>query len=84
MQELFFSHLGSIILKRSFMFCCPLCSKGPVIVRNNVWIGEGVVILPGVTIGEISIIGANSVVSKDVPANAVVAGVPAVLTKFMH
>lgn len=54
-----------------------LYSKGPVIIEDNVWLGEGVVVLPGVTIGENSIIGANAVVTKSVPKNSVVAGNPA-------
>ncbi|MBE0650626.1 MAG: acyltransferase [Bacteroidales bacterium] len=54
-----------------------LFSKGPVIIENNVWLGEGVVVLPGVTIGENSIIGANSVVTKNIPRNSVVGGNPA-------
>ena len=59
----------------------PLISKGPVIIEDNVWIGEGVCILPNVRIGKNSIIGANSVVTKDIPANSIVAGVPAVVLK---
>jgi acetyltransferase-like isoleucine patch superfamily enzyme len=55
----------------------PVVSKGPVIINNNVWIGEGASILPNVTIGESAIIGTNAVVTKDVPAFAVVGGVPA-------
>jgi acetyltransferase-like isoleucine patch superfamily enzyme len=51
--------------------------KRDVRVGNNVWIGHGAQILRGVTIGDNAIIGASAVVSKDVPANAVVAGVPA-------
>jgi len=51
--------------------------KRDVRVGNNVWIGYGAQILRGVSVGDNSIIGATSVVSKDVPANAVVAGVPA-------
>jgi acetyltransferase-like isoleucine patch superfamily enzyme len=58
-----------------------LISKGAVIIEKNVWIGEGVVIMPGITIGESSIIGANSVVTKNVPKNSVFAGVPAKLIK---
>lgn len=54
-----------------------LFSKGPVIIGDNVWVGEGVCILPGVTIGANSIIGANAVVTKTVPPNSVVAGIPA-------
>ena len=46
-------------------------------VGNNVWIGYGAQILRGVTVGDNSIIGAGSVVTKDVPANAVVGGAPA-------
>jgi acetyltransferase-like isoleucine patch superfamily enzyme len=46
-------------------------------VGNNVWIGYGACILRGVTVGDNAIIGTNAVVTKDVPENAVVAGVPA-------
>jgi acetyltransferase-like isoleucine patch superfamily enzyme len=46
-------------------------------VGNNVWIGYGACILRGVTIGDNAVIGANSVVTRDVPANAVIGGVPA-------
>jgi acetyltransferase-like isoleucine patch superfamily enzyme len=54
-----------------------LVSKGPVIIEDNVWIGEGVVILAGVRIGENAIIGANAVVTKDIPRNCVAGGIPA-------
>lgn len=54
-----------------------LYSKGPVIIEDNVWLGEGVIVLPNVTIGENSIVGANSVVTKSIPKNSVVAGNPA-------
>jgi acetyltransferase-like isoleucine patch superfamily enzyme len=46
-------------------------------VGHNVWIGYGACILRGVTVGDNAIIGTNSVVTKDVEANAVVGGVPA-------
>lgn len=61
----------------------PLHSKGDVIIRSNVWIGNNVCILPGVTIGDGVIIAANSVVTKDIPAYAVAAGIPAIVVKQM-
>lgn len=48
----------------------------PVTVGNNVWIGGSVVILPGVSIGDNSIIGGGSVVTKDIPANSIAVGNP--------
>ncbi|WP_172729004.1 galactoside O-acetyltransferase [Kluyvera cryocrescens] len=48
----------------------------PVTIENNVWLGSHVVINPGVTIGENTVIGAGSVVTKDIPANVVAAGAP--------
>jgi acetyltransferase-like isoleucine patch superfamily enzyme len=51
-------------------------------VGNNVWIGYGACILRGVTVGDNAVIGTNSVVTKDVPANAVVGGVPARLIRM--
>jgi acetyltransferase-like isoleucine patch superfamily enzyme len=60
-----------------------LFSKGPVIIEDNVWIGESAAIMPGVTIGHNSIIGANAVVVHDVPPYAIVGGVPGrVLKQF--
>ncbi len=60
-----------------------LYSKGKVVIGENVWIGEHAAILPGVTIGDNAIIGANAVVTKDVPANAVVGGNPARIIKII-
>ena len=51
--------------------------KRDVRVGHNVWIGYGACVLRGVTIGDNSVVGTNAVVTKDVPANAVVGGVPA-------
>lgn len=56
-------------------------SKGPVIIKDNVWIGEKATILAGVTIGTGCIIGANSVVTKDIPDYCIVAGAPARIIK---
>jgi acetyltransferase-like isoleucine patch superfamily enzyme len=51
--------------------------KRDVEVGSNVWIGYGACILRGVSVGDNAIVGTNSVVTRDVPANAVVAGIPA-------
>lgn len=48
----------------------------PISIGNNVWIGGNVVILPGITIGDNAVIGAGSVVTKDIPANVIAAGNP--------
>lgn len=50
---------------------------------HNVWLGAGVVVLPGVNIGDNSVIAANSVVCSDVPENALYAGTPAVLKRHI-
>lgn len=59
----------------------PLRTSGhharPICIGQQVWIGRGVMILPGVCIGDRAVIGANAVVTHDVPANSVVMGVPA-------
>lgn len=49
----------------------------PIVIGENVWIGASATIIPGVTVGDNAIIAAGAVVTKDVPANAIVAGVPA-------
>lgn len=54
-----------------------LSSKGPIVIEDNVWLGENVTVLGGVRIGRNSIVGANSVVTKDIPANSIAAGNPA-------
>ena len=51
--------------------------KRDVVIGSNVWVGYGACVLRGVSVGDNAIIGSNSVVTKDVPANAVVGGVPA-------
>jgi acetyltransferase-like isoleucine patch superfamily enzyme len=56
--------------------------KRDVEVGSNVWIGYGACILRGVRVGDNSIVGTNSVVTRDVPANAVVAGVPARIVRM--
>lgn len=56
----------------------------PVIIGNNVWITTNVTILPGVNIGENSIIGAGSVVTKDIPSNVYAAGNPCKIIKSLR
>ena len=52
-------------------------SRGPILIGDHVWIGTGAIILDGVTVGHGAIIGAGAVVTKDVPEQTIVAGVPA-------
>lgn len=63
--------------KRSVITC------QPILIKRNCWIGAGATILRGITIGENSVVGAGSVVTKDVPDNVVVAGNPAIIIKYL-
>ena len=49
----------------------------PIVIGDNVWLGGGVIVCPGVTIGENTVVGAGAVVVKDLPANVVAVGNPA-------
>ena len=53
----------------------------PIHIKKNAWIGANATILPGVTVGENSIVAAGAVVSKDVPDNTIVGGIPAKFIK---
>jgi acetyltransferase-like isoleucine patch superfamily enzyme len=53
----------------------------PILIKKNAWIGANATILPGVTIGENSVVAAGAVVSKDVPNNTIVGGIPAKILK---
>lgn len=61
-----------------------LRSKGPVIIEDNVWIGDKVVILPNVKIGKGAIIGANSVIVHDIPPYSTAVGVPGKVVKQLN
>lgn len=54
-----------------------------ILIKRNAWVGAGAIILPGVTVGENSVVAAGAVVTKDVPSNTVVGGVPARVIKSL-
>ena len=79
----FITHDGGLIVARRSEECRKLCKDikeadifGKIIVGNNVHIGVDAIVLPGVTIGDGSVIGAGSVVTKDIPANSLAVGNP--------
>ena len=53
----------------------------PILIQKNAWIGAGAIVLPGITVGENSVVAAGSVVTKNVPTNTVIGGVPAKFIK---
>ncbi len=53
----------------------------PVCIGKNVWLGEGCIVMPGVTIGDGCVIGAHAVVNKDIPAESIAIGSPAKVVK---
>ena len=55
----------------------------PIAIEGNVWLGGGVIVLPGVTIGENTVVGAGSIVTKDLPKNVVAAGNPARIVRSL-
>src|SRR5215213_5322165 len=56
----------------------------PVVLEDNVWLGRGAIVLPGVTVGRNAVVAAGSVVTRTVPANHLVAGNPAVPLRELH
>jgi acetyltransferase-like isoleucine patch superfamily enzyme len=57
---------------------------GHIHIKKNAWIGAGAIILPGITIGENAVVAAGAVVSKDVPDNTIVGGVPAKIIRSIN
>ena len=62
--------LGCLIREQSMV-------TAPIVIGNDVWLGTGVVVMKGVTIGNGAVVAAGSVVTKDIPPNMIVGGVPA-------
>jgi acetyltransferase-like isoleucine patch superfamily enzyme len=59
-----------------------LQTKGDIVIEDDAWLGVGVVVLDGVRIGKGAVIGAGSVVTRDIPDNAIAVGVPASVVKM--
>lgn len=59
-------------------------AASPIVIEDNVWLGGGVIVLPGVTIGENSVIGAGAVVTRSIPRDSVAVGNPARVIKSVH
>lgn len=75
----FFTHDGGVKVLNSLNYFdgVSMDKVGKIVVGNNCFIGHGAKIMPGVTIGDNVIVGACAIVTKDVPSNSVVAGMPA-------
>ncbi len=85
-----FGHNTKFITTYPFSVFKPECShlvghptcKGNITIGNDVWIGEGCMIMSGVKIGDGAVVGARSIVTKDIPAYAIAAGSPAKVVKM--
>ena len=75
----FITHDGGTLLYRHLIPDLEITK--PIKIGNNVYIGNNVILLPGVTVGNNVIIGAGAIVSKDIPDNSVAVGVPAKVIK---
>jgi acetyltransferase-like isoleucine patch superfamily enzyme len=77
-------HMHSYTDKAKPIICQGITKIEPVIIRRGSWIGQNVVICPGVTVGRGAVVGANSLVNSDVPDYCVVAGTPARMIKLIN
>jgi acetyltransferase-like isoleucine patch superfamily enzyme len=70
----------------SYAFGTPEASQqtAPIVLEENVWIATRAIVLPGVTVGKGAVVGVGSIVSSDVPAGAIVAGVPARVIRYLQ
>lgn len=73
----FITHDGGIYVLRNLGLCPDAAVYGKIKLGSNIFIGNDAIILPGVEIGDNCVIGAGSIVTKSIPANSIVAGVPA-------
>lgn len=74
----FITHDGGVyVLRALYSDAKGACTYGKIILGNNVFLGNNVIILSGVKIGDNCVVGAGAVVTKSIPANSVIAGVPA-------
>lgn len=71
----------SIEVETNIPFFAQPLKTGPIKIGEGCWLGQNVVVLPNVTIGDKCVIGANSVVTKDIPSYSIAAGVPAKVIK---
>lgn len=69
-----YKHISSYPFKKKFLNQDESISKGNIVIKDDVWIGYGSIILSGVTIGQGAIVGAGSIVTKDIPPYAIFAG----------
>ncbi len=73
------AHPNSSVLKEVVKY-----KPSKIVIGDNAWLGAGVIVMPGVTIGANSVVGAGAVVTKDVPEETVVAGVPAKVLRTLN
>lgn len=60
----------------------PITSKGDIVIEDDAWLGVGVIVLDGVTIGRGAVVGAGAVVTKSIPAGAIAVGIPARVVSY--